>query len=182
MEFVWRGSRILGEKSDIFTHVLHTHYSAPRGYDWEDNSSPQINPQNAQQRAQQYVHEMQRRATAYRTDQLMVVHGDDFKFVRADVQFKNIDALIQYITEHKDQFPGVEIQYSTPSIYFDEVVKYANEHDDIHFPYYKEDFFPYADNGDSYWTGYYTTRPILKKLIRSVTDLVRQYRYCIFHR
>jgi hypothetical protein len=28
MEFMWRGIDV-GQKADIYTHVLHTHYSAP---------------------------------------------------------------------------------------------------------------------------------------------------------
>ncbi len=30
MEFVWQGSPTLKGDSEIFTHVLHTHYSAPQ--------------------------------------------------------------------------------------------------------------------------------------------------------
>jgi len=29
MEFVWRPSNSLGDKTDMLTHVLYTHYSAP---------------------------------------------------------------------------------------------------------------------------------------------------------
>jgi alpha-mannosidase II len=32
------------------------------------------------------------------------------------------------------------------------------------FPLLKGDFFPYADNADNFWTGYYTTRPSLKDI------------------
>lgn len=28
MEFLWRGADV-GQRADMFTHVLHTHYSAP---------------------------------------------------------------------------------------------------------------------------------------------------------
>ncbi len=34
-EFIWRGSHDLGEKSEIFTTVLHNHYGPPDGFDFE---------------------------------------------------------------------------------------------------------------------------------------------------
>ena len=62
---------------------------------------------------------------------------------------------------NSNQGLGVHIRYSTLSEYFQAV------HSDAHrksvaFPFHRGDFFPYADNGDSYWTGYYSTRPNLK--------------------
>jgi hypothetical protein len=35
-EFVWGGSPDLGVNADIFTTILHNHYSAPDGFDFED--------------------------------------------------------------------------------------------------------------------------------------------------
>ena len=43
------------------------------------------------------------------------------------------------------------------SEYFDELEKYRDK-----FPRVSGDFFPYSDGGD-YWTGYYTSRPFLKR-------------------
>jgi lysosomal alpha-mannosidase len=34
-EFIWRGSHDLGDKSEIFTTVLHDHYESPIGFDFE---------------------------------------------------------------------------------------------------------------------------------------------------
>jgi hypothetical protein len=34
-EFIWRGSHDLGEKSEIFTTVLHNHFGPPYGFDFE---------------------------------------------------------------------------------------------------------------------------------------------------
>ncbi len=42
---------------------------------------------------------------------------------------------------------GIKIQYATLSEYFDAVFATKTP-----FPLYKGDFFPYADNADSYWT------------------------------
>lgn len=35
LEFVWRGSKSLGKSTQIFTHVLDSHYCTPHGFDWE---------------------------------------------------------------------------------------------------------------------------------------------------
>jgi len=53
--------------------------------------------------------------------------------------------LAEYINANPDF--GVNIQYSTLSRYFDALNKAQAE-----FPSFFGDFFPYADNGDSYWT------------------------------
>lgn len=37
----------------------------------------------------------------------------------------------------------------------------------------QEDFFPYADNGGSYWTGYFTSRPLLKSVSRAAHGVLR---------
>jgi hypothetical protein len=57
MEFVWQGSPSLGEESEIFTHVLHTHYSAPQGFDFEEGNVSPVGS-NAQQRAAQLAKEL----------------------------------------------------------------------------------------------------------------------------
>ncbi len=57
MEFLWTGSQSLGNASELFTLVLHTHYSAPQGYDWEEGS-PHVNTQNVQERARYLVQMM----------------------------------------------------------------------------------------------------------------------------
>ena len=35
LEFVWRGSKSLGQAAQMFTHVMDSHYCTPKGFDWE---------------------------------------------------------------------------------------------------------------------------------------------------
>ena len=43
LEFVWRGSNSLGEKVEMFTHVLDNHYCSPMGLDgWEHGVSQNL--------------------------------------------------------------------------------------------------------------------------------------------
>jgi alpha-mannosidase len=51
----------------------------------------------------------------------------------------------------------MEVVYSTPNDYIKDVMA-----EDVEFPTYGDDFLPYADDGESYWTGYYASRPNLK--------------------
>nr|GMC73704.1 probable alpha-mannosidase At5g13980 [Ipomoea batatas] len=55
----------------------------------------------------------------------------------------------------------VNALYSTPSIYTD--AKYAS---DQSWPLKTEDYFPYADRENAYWTGYFTSRPAIKGYVR----------------
>jgi len=45
----------------MFTTVLHTHYSAPRGFDWEEGAV-EVHAGNVGQRAAEFVREMRVRA------------------------------------------------------------------------------------------------------------------------
>jgi len=179
MEFLWRASPSLGSNAQMFTHVLHTHYSAPIGYDWEEGS-PGVAEYNVKQRVAELVRICQDRAHAYRTSELLVPWGDDFKFQNADYQFRNMDMLIKYLADHPKEFPGVTLQYSTLGNYFASVQRFVQKDAETRtaeqaplFGTFEGDFFPYADNDDSYWTGYYTTRPILKGLHRRTLSTIR---------
>ncbi len=50
--------------------------------------------ENKAKRARELVNLLKSRATAYRTDNLLVPWGDDFKFVDAAKQFNNMDPLV----------------------------------------------------------------------------------------
>lgn len=71
MEFVWHPSASpvqsrnnSNQNTEIFAHILHTHYSAPEGFDWE-NGVQQVEGV-AEQRATQFMSILNSRAQAYR--------------------------------------------------------------------------------------------------------------------
>lgn len=169
MEFMWKSCRhcspSLRERLKIFTHVLHTHYAAPIGFDWEEHS-PTISANNLHSRAEILVQSLRQRAESYRSNQLLVPWGDDFKFQNAEIQFSNMDKLIEYINSSPNF--NMQIKYSTLSGYFDSL----RENSQVSYPYYEGDFYPYADNEDSYWTGYYTSRPSLKASSRETSSIL----------
>eukprot|EP00002_Diphylleia_rotans_P037925 TRINITY_DN853_c0_g1_i6.p1 TRINITY_DN853_c0_g1~~TRINITY_DN853_c0_g1_i6.p1 ORF type:complete len:935 (-),score=209.41 TRINITY_DN853_c0_g1_i6:77-2881(-) len=165
MEFVWRGSRSREGDAELFTHILDSHYSAPYGFDWE-NGVPPITDRNVKARADEFVRQMKERSGWFLTNQLLIPFGDDFKFQQTEFQFSNMDKLMQYINSHSAEY-GVELRYSTLAEFFT-----ALHSTNQAFPVFKDDFFPYADNDDSWWTGYYTSRPVLKQSISTRQSVV----------
>ncbi|KZV46140.1 Fatty acid hydroxylase superfamily isoform 2 [Dorcoceras hygrometricum] len=83
--------------------------------------------------------------------------GEDFRYQYAESWFKQMDKLIHYV--NKDG--RVNALYSTPSIYTD-AKHAANES----WPLKIDDYFPYANGDNAYWTGFYTSRPALKRYVR----------------
>eukprot|EP00656_Telonema_subtile_P001628 TRINITY_DN10710_c0_g1_i3.p1 TRINITY_DN10710_c0_g1~~TRINITY_DN10710_c0_g1_i3.p1 ORF type:complete len:952 (-),score=172.96 TRINITY_DN10710_c0_g1_i3:18-2873(-) len=81
-----------------------------------------------------------------------------------------MDRLMREVNNRAEAL-GIRMQYSTLSRYFKSVSVAAKG--GLTFPRYTGDFFPYADNADSFWTGYYTSRPTLKGVARMAESSIR---------
>ncbi|KAK3039159.1 hypothetical protein RJ639_028905 [Escallonia herrerae] len=99
-------------------------------------------------------------ANITRTNHVMWLMGADFKYQYAHTWFRQMDKLIHYV----NMDGRVNALYSTPSIYTD--AKHASGES---WPIKTGDFFPYADRPNGYWTGYFTSRPALKRYIRMMS-------------
>ncbi|TQD73197.1 hypothetical protein C1H46_041285 [Malus baccata] len=164
LEVIWRGSKTFSSSSQIFANAFPVPYSPPPGFHFEvfDNFEPvQDNPllfdYNVEQRVSDFISASLTQANVTRTNHVMWTMGDDFQYQYAESWFKQMDKLIHYV--NKDG--RVNALYSTPSIYTD-AKNAANQS----WPLKTEDYFPYADAVDAYWTGFFTSRPGLKGYIR----------------
>jgi len=92
---------------------------------------------------------------------MMFAMGEDFTFQNAHKFFASSDNLIEYWNANIMSQTNIELKYSTPSMYIDAVAA-----QDIAWPTRYDDMFPYADQDDSYWTGYFTSKANSKKFIR----------------
>ncbi|KAK1281470.1 hypothetical protein QJS10_CPB22g00482 [Acorus calamus] len=169
LEVVWRGSKSLGSSADIFTGMFpNGNYEPPKAFYFEVNDVSSINVQddpllfdyNVQERVDDFVAAAVAQANVTRTNHIMWTMGTDFKYQYAESWFKQMDKLIHYV----NQDGRVNALYSTPSIYTD--AKYAAKES---WPLKTDDFFPYADRADAYWTGYFTSRPALKRYVRDLS-------------
>eukprot|EP01113_Clastostelium_recurvatum_P042980 TRINITY_DN7037_c0_g1_i1.p1 TRINITY_DN7037_c0_g1~~TRINITY_DN7037_c0_g1_i1.p1 ORF type:complete len:810 (-),score=203.62 TRINITY_DN7037_c0_g1_i1:79-2379(-) len=161
------------------------------GFDWEaDNvTNPSITPENIAQRAQIFVDICKMRSSYYH-NKLLLPFGNDFRFQDADIEFTNMDMLMNYI--NNNQSYGVQIRYSTAIEYFDAVMKnssvpepsLAAEDTNGTFPVLGvSDYLPYTlcyasdwvnyTTCANFWTGYFTSYPELKRYTRERDQLLR---------
>ncbi|CAI9094984.1 OLC1v1030831C1 [Oldenlandia corymbosa var. corymbosa] len=167
LEVVWRGSKSLGSSSQIFTGIFPVHYNPPDGFSFEvnDMSLPiqddlTLFDYNVEERVNDFVQAAIIQANVTRTNHIMWTMGEDFRYQYANSWFRQMDKFIHYVN-----LDGrVNALYSTPSIYT-EAKHAANEE----WPLKTGDFFPYADNDNAYWTGYFTSRPALKGYVRMMS-------------
>ncbi|KAJ9562484.1 hypothetical protein OSB04_007644 [Centaurea solstitialis] len=167
LEVVWQGSRSLGSSSQIFTGIFPRHYDPPDGFTFEINDvSPPIQDDvllfdyNVQERVNDFVAAAMAQANVTRTNHIMWAMGTDFRYQYAVSWFRQMDKFIHYVN-----LDGrVNALYSTPSIYTD--AKYAANET---WPLKTGDFFPYADKVNTYWTGYFTSRPAFKGYVRTMS-------------
>ncbi|KAK9693086.1 Glycosyl hydrolases family 38 C-terminal beta sandwich domain [Popillia japonica] len=100
--------------------------------------------------------------------------GDDFNYQDALTNFKNMDKIVKGFKDFPQYFENklINVFYSTPSCY----VKAVNENatpKGVAFPLKTDDFFPYASDPHTYWTGYYTSRPTSKRFERQANNILQ---------
>ncbi|XP_026378794.1 probable alpha-mannosidase At5g13980 [Papaver somniferum] len=165
LEFIWQGSKTLGSSAQIFAGALSGNYEPPSGdfyFEVSDASpvvqdDPDLFDYNVQERVDDFVANAISQANITRTNHIMWTMGTDFKYQYANSWFRQMDKFIHYV----NMDGRVNALYSTPSIYTD--AKWASRES---WPLKTGDFFPYADRANSYWTGYFTSRPALKRYVR----------------
>lgn len=90
--------------------------------------------------------------------------GDDFRFMDAHQFFLSSDRLIKYFNENVGPSVNIQLIYSTPSMYVDALAQ-----EGIQWPTKYDDMFPYADDSDAFWTGYFSSRANDKKYMRDAS-------------
>ncbi|TKY62976.1 Alpha-mannosidase protein [Spatholobus suberectus] len=180
LEVIWQGSKSLGSSAQIFAGAFPENYEPPSGFYFEVNdNSPIVQDNmelfdyNVQDRVNDFVAAALSQANITRTNHIMWTMGTDFKYQYAHTWFRQLDKLIHYV--NKDG--RVNALYSTPSIYTD--AKYATNES---WPIKTYDFFPYADSANAYWTGYFTSRPAIKRYVRLMSGYYLAARQLEFFR
>ncbi|NXD73731.1 MA2B1 mannosidase, partial [Eolophus roseicapillus] len=101
------------------------------------------------------------KAEHYRTNHIIMTMGSDFHYENANLWFKNMGGGIAHVNARQANGSRVHVLYSTPSCYLWELHR-AKGGGSLKM----DDFFPYSDGPHQFWTGYFTSRPALKRYER----------------
>lgn len=168
LQFLWKLSNETDD--DLLTHVLDTNYCYPFITSFKFTST--LGDQQIKEKAQLLVDIARNKARFTRTPNVLIPIGCDFAYDRgvhgnAHTEFEVVDRLIAHIMNNTDIF-NAKVQYSDLADYFDALHESRSV-----FPSYSGDLFPYNDKDDSWWTGYYTSRPAFKRLVRVSESVLR---------
>ncbi|CAF1191139.1 unnamed protein product [Rotaria sordida] len=175
LEMIWKGSANLDRQSWLFTGVLPHGYSAPLSfcYDIMCSDPPimddkNLHDYNVPERVEAFIRAAHIQSLAYATNHIIMTMGADFQGQNANENFKNLDKLIHYVNLEQVNGSNVNIFYSTPSCYLYALNKAKKE-----WITKTDDFFPYASIPFAYWTGYFTSRPALKRYERYANNILQ---------
>jgi len=174
-EWIWEGSQSLGSSAQIFAGELYGGgnggYGTWIGYDGDNpqiQDDPRDHDYNIDQVIDMVVQDALSQADKTQTSHQLWACGSDFNYQNADHWYHNLDKIIHYGNLNGT----VNFFYSTPSLYVDAKKKAGQTWEKRY-----DDVWPLADSAHHYWTGYFTSRPALKRQVRIAThtlDAARQ--------
>ncbi|KAA0187892.1 putative Lysosomal alpha-mannosidase [Fasciolopsis buskii] len=161
----------------LFTSMFYDSYCYPSTFCFDDKcmdepmrDDPTMEGYNIPERVGQFLHYVKTVRRSYATNHVMVLMGCDFTYENANINFKNTDKLIRYVNNEQSRGSDVNLLYSTPQCYTKAVNQAFVKKREIERR--RGDFFPYASGPNSYWTGYFTSRPGLKRFVRDASNLL----------
>ena len=131
------------------------HYLPPDYFCWDywcideptmhmDDAS--LGDYNSRKIALDLIEYLERHASHYRSNNILLTMGMDFHYQIAHVWYKNLDKLIkQFKLMQETEGLKINLLYSTPSCY----LKALND-EDLTWPTKQDDFFPYASDWYAY--------------------------------
>lgn len=173
LEHVWRGEASYGASADVLASNFRSGNYGPLpgfNFDWAQPDDPVIDNAcafdgwNVEAKVEAFVAGVLDLAAATAsggeaggTLDIIIPQGSDFQYAAAGIAFKSLDKLIHYANADG----RVNAFYSTPAAYVA-----ARHAADLGWPMKTDDFFPYSDCPTCVWTGFFTSRPALKRNIR----------------
>ncbi len=183
VEGIWRASPDnLQKDAEVFWGLSGSYggnYGPPSGFCFDNfcSDEPMMDDENLEDynvdgKVADFVAAAYDQANQARGTHIMMTMGSDFQYENSEVWFRNLDSVIKHVNEYaqagkiaadpNENFGSVKVFYSNP-------IKYtqAKNEDDLVWEVKTDDFFPYSDCEQCFWTGYFTSRAELKKFERT---------------
>jgi lysosomal alpha-mannosidase len=165
MDFLWRPhAKHFGSQKQILTSIFRDHYCWIPDFQVNDQDSfeddetlESFNADSKMHKFIKYIHEFI--VTVHRTNHLILPWGCDFAFQNAAQNYQEMEKVINYVNKH-NKF-NMKVMMSTPGRYVD-ALKATN----TVWPVYYNDMFPYSDEKNDYWSGYFSSRPSSKVQVK----------------
>ncbi|CAD8082066.1 unnamed protein product [Paramecium primaurelia] len=155
----------------ILTHVnYYGYYSSPRGFDFDvtNPNRQQVTDSNLQSKTDELARYFNQQQNSYKGKILAHTLGMDFQWSDAASYFGQMDRVINKVNNNTEKYKMI-IQYGTPKQYIQALYE-----QNITYPSQQEDFFPYADYPNQYWSGYFTSRSAFKGYVRRIGRYFQQ--------
>ncbi|XP_069364901.1 alpha-mannosidase 2-like [Maniola hyperantus] len=143
-------------------------------FNFIDSSNVQdINTFNLKVKAEKLLEQYSKAGTISSHNVIITPLGGDRHYesqTEFDFQYNNYQKIADYVNLNHDIYKAT-IKFGTSKDYFKNILSKKNS-----FPSLKGDFLNFADIRDSrpaYWTGYFTTRPLLKIILRRLHSTLR---------
>ena len=191
-DFVWRQPWDLSGKDAILCHnfpydiysikgscgpqaqtcLQYNFANKPGQYSEYSGRTIPITKANIQERSETILEQWGKTGSLFPHNVVLVPLGDDFTYSSEgewDAQYSNYNQIINYINSHGYD---ADIKWGTLSDYFSAVRSRITKFDNL-----VGDFFVYSDvfseGIPAYWSGYFSTRPFMKKLSRELEASLR---------
>jgi alpha-mannosidase len=182
MEWVWRASQSMGKSADTFTSEIYgtglgnygTWVNFEGKVGWEEKQvvdNPHRHGYNIEEWIEKVVKSAYTQGESTRTNHQMWTMGGDFTYQDAARWYTNTDKLMHHVNNDG----RVHLLYSTPSNYVKEKKAAASKLSHT-WEVRGQDLFPYAEGPHRYWTGYFTSRPALKRSMREASGFLQAAR------
>ncbi|CAH2218313.1 jg18829, partial [Pararge aegeria aegeria] len=172
-------------KHSVITHFLPFNsddYSAcgPQGetcetdFNFVDHTNNQdINTFNVKEKSERLLEQYSKTGTTSPQNVVISPMGRECSYesqTEFDFQYNNYQKIADYVNINHEIYKAT-IEFGTSKDYFESILSKQNS-----FPTLKGDFLNFADISDgspAYWTGYFTTRPQFKTVLRRLHSTLR---------
>ena len=165
LEFFWKPNKYSDNK--VFTHIFPLHYGNGFYIDYFFDESLFPRSLNVSVLTNKFIETIKKTRKGFIHDQHILLLGDDFTYSYNDNNVQKFFKIIEYFKDNLVDGEKWNFFFSTPSRYINSIKKYfdkLNVEEDF-------DFYPYAEKKHCYWTGYFTSRPYLKGIIKQISNI-----------